>query len=76
MFQPEHFDTRSQDLEPAYHDAAQFYWGRAAAWRTASPIFSSRSIPVLLPRERVQDIDTVEDWTRAELMARTFQEDR
>lgn len=74
MFQPEHFNARSQDLEPAYHDAAQFYWGRTAAWRTASPMFSSRSIPVLIPRERVQDIDTDEDWSSAERMARTLQE--
>lgn len=68
MFQPEHAQTRSQDLEEAFHDAAQFYWGRAAAWTAATPIFAETSIPIVLPRWRVQDIDTEEDWRRAELM--------
>jgi pseudaminic acid cytidylyltransferase len=72
MFQPQHLQTRSQDLEPAYHDAAQFYWGRAQAWREARPIFAAGSVPVLLPRQRVQDIDTPEDWERAELMFRVL----
>ena len=66
MFNPEHFNTRSQDLEEAYHDAGQFYWGRAEAWLHGKMIFSPDSLPVLLPRHRVQDIDTPEDWTRAE----------
>lgn len=68
MFWPEHFNTRSQDLEPAHHDAAQFYWGRPHAWLAGKAIFSSDSAPVVLPRSRVQDIDTPEDWERAELM--------
>lgn len=68
MFQPQHFNTRSQDLEEAWHDAGQFYWGRVAAWLANKPIFSSDAVPVLLPRHRVQDIDTPEDWGRAQLM--------
>lgn len=68
MFQPEHFATRSQDLEPAFHDAGQFYWGLPQAFREGRPFFSPRSRAVLLPRWRVQDIDTPEDWERAELM--------
>lgn len=68
MFTPQAFNTRSQDLEEAFHDAGQFYWGRVAAWRAEKPIFSANSAPVLLPRARVQDIDTMEDWQRAELM--------
>lgn len=66
MFNPEYFNTRSQDLEEAYHDAGQFYWGQAEAWLQGRVIFSSGSLPVLLPRHRVQDIDTPEDWERAE----------
>ena len=72
MFQPELFNTRSQDLEPAFHDAAQFYWGRAEAWLQGLPIFSADAMPVLLPRHRVQDIDTPEDWERAEWMFRAL----
>lgn len=66
MFSPEHFTTRSQDLGEAFHDAGQFYWGRAEAWLAGRVIFGAASIPVMLPRHRVQDIDTAEDWLRAE----------
>lgn len=76
MFYPEHFNTRSQDLEDAYHDAGQFYWGRPEAWLEGKPIFSGKSVPVLLPRCRVQDIDTVEDWQRAELMFEAINKQR
>lgn len=68
MFHPEQFNTRSQDLEEAFHDAGQFYWGTADAWLAEKVIFGTESAPVLLPRHRVQDIDTMEDWHRAELM--------
>ncbi|MEQ8308800.1 MAG: pseudaminic acid cytidylyltransferase [Hoeflea sp.] len=73
MFYPEHLTTRSQDLEAAYHDAGQFYWGSAAAWREKRPIFSKRSTAFLLPPYRVQDMDTPEDWERAEWMFKQMQ---
>lgn len=74
MFNPEHFNTRSQDLEEAWHDAGQFYWGQAEAWLGQKAIFSHSSVPVLLPRHRVQDIDTPEDWLRAEWLFKAMQE--
>lgn len=74
MFQPEHFNTRSQDLEEAYHDAGQFYWGRSSAWLAGKPIFSPAAAPVILPRYRVQDIDTPEDWERAEWLLKAMKE--
>ncbi|MGV8804901.1 MAG: pseudaminic acid cytidylyltransferase [Polaromonas sp.] len=73
MFNAEHFNTRSQDLEEACHDAGQFYWGRAEAWLQGQMIFSPAAAPVMLPRHRVQDIDTPEDWTRAEWMFKALQ---
>ncbi|MDD1782455.1 pseudaminic acid cytidylyltransferase [Enterovibrio sp. ZSDZ35] len=66
MFSPENEQVRSQDLEEAYHDAGQFYWGKSSAFLTKLSIFSSHSKVVLLPRNRVQDIDTPEDWELAE----------
>jgi pseudaminic acid cytidylyltransferase len=68
MFYPENRNTRSQDLEEAYHDAGQFYWGKAQAFKDELPFFSEAAIPYILPRYLVQDIDTLEDWKRAELM--------
>lgn len=69
MFFPEHFATRSQDLPVALHDAGQFYWGRPTAWIEGKRIFDRRSKPVIIPRWRVQDIDTQDDWERAEILA-------
>jgi len=74
MFYPEHFNTRSQDLEEAYHDAGQFYWGRSEAFINDNELFSNASIPIVLPRCRVQDIDTFEDWRRAEVMFKALRE--
>lgn len=70
---PEFISTRSQDLEEAYHDAGQFYWGTAEAFLDNGVIFSPASVPIILPRYLVQDIDTLEDWMRAELMFRAWQ---
>ncbi len=66
MFWKEYQQSRSQDLEPAFHDAGQFYLGRREAWLNNCPIFSSMSRMLILPSHRVQDIDTHEDWERAE----------
>jgi len=68
----QYIGKRSQDLEEAYHDAGQFYWGTTAGYLRALPLFSAASIPVVLPRYLVQDIDTMEDWQRAELMYQAY----
>lgn len=68
MFWPENKSKRSQDLPEAWHDAGQFYWGRTNAWLDAKPVFSHNSVPVVIPRWQVEDIDTPEDWVRAEVM--------
>jgi N-acylneuraminate cytidylyltransferase len=68
MFNPKNESVRSQDLEEAYHDAGQFYWGRRNAFYEKKSIFSPHSRIVLLPRKRVQDIDTIEDWNFAEAL--------
>jgi pseudaminic acid cytidylyltransferase len=68
MFWPENEMKRSQDLPEAWHDAGQFYWGRKQAFYNRPGVFSARSYSVVLPRHQVQDIDTPEDWARAERM--------
>jgi pseudaminic acid cytidylyltransferase len=73
MLQPEHAATRSQDLPETYHDAGQFYWGSANAWLSGAPVLGGNSIAVVLPRHRVQDIDTLEDCLRAEALFRVLQ---
>ena len=73
MFNNEFYAVRSQDLEESFHDAGQFYWGRADAWLKHSPMFHNSSTPILLPRHHVQDIDTDEDWQRAEWLFKAMQ---
>lgn len=65
---PEFRNTRSQDLPEAFQDAGQFYWGRSEAWLRGEVLYSSASLPVIVPRHLVQDIDTLEDWKRAEYL--------
>lgn len=69
---PEYINHRSQDLPEAFHDAGQFYWGTTEGYLSGEKIFSDKAAPVVLPRHLVQDIDTQEDWVRAELMYRAY----
>ena len=63
---PEHRDTRSNDLPEAYHDAGQFYWLRTTRFLEEKVIYGPGSLPLILPRHRVHDIDPPEDWEQAE----------
>jgi pseudaminic acid cytidylyltransferase len=76
MFDERNYKARSQDLEQAYHDAGQFYWGRTDAWRARQPLFNDHSAAFVIDRERAQDIDTVEDWRFAELLFQLLQKDK
>lgn len=69
MFFPEYAQTRSQDLPIALHDAGQFYWGKTSAWLQEKAVLDLHTMPMIIPRWRVQDIDTQDDWRRAELIA-------
>ncbi len=75
MFDPAQMQTRSQDLEEAWHDAGQFYWGSAESWTSGRGIFEAGAQGLALPRHRVLDIDTEEDWLRAERMMQVLQVD-
>jgi pseudaminic acid cytidylyltransferase len=66
-FNPEMVNARSQDLEAAYYDAGQFYWGRRDAWLSEVPIHLN-GLGLVIPEWRAVDIDTPDDWKRAELM--------
>ncbi|ANY18953.1 CMP-N,N'-diacetyllegionaminic acid synthase [Tsuneonella dongtanensis] len=70
-FAPEHVATRTQDLEPAYFDAGQFYWGSAETWLAGLNIHANGRA-IVLPEWRVVDIDTPEDWDRAEALFRAI----
>lgn len=66
MVFPEHRLTRSQDLEPLFFDAGQFKVGPRYAWLENRLVFSPSSRMIELRHTEIQDIDTPEDWARAE----------
>ncbi|WP_370179094.1 pseudaminic acid cytidylyltransferase [Alteriqipengyuania sp.] len=70
-FNPEHTLTRTQDLEPAFYDAGQFYWGKGDTW-TAGLNVHANGRAIVLPEWRVVDIDTPDDWDRAERLYSAF----
>lgn len=72
MHWPEYRMTRSQDLPEFYHDAGQFYWTRVERYFDKPDLYDNAA-PVVLPRHLVQDIDTEEDWKRAELMFKVLE---
>ena len=74
MFTPEYYSTRSQDLENVYQDAGQFYWTNKSRQEknVNKVVFSEISIPIIIPRYLVQDIDTPEDWQQAEIIYEAY----
>mgnify|MGYP001252005299 CR=1 FL=1 len=74
LFYPEYYYSRSQDLEDAFHDAGQFYWGNKQSFMVSNPLLLDNVVSYVLPRYLVQDIDTLEDWKMAELMYQVLQQ--
>ncbi|ENN9980413.1 pseudaminic acid cytidylyltransferase [Vibrio vulnificus] len=65
---PEFYNSRSQDLEPNFHDAGQFYIFKADAVLDEKRLITKNCIPFLLDGNKAQDIDTIEDWEIAEII--------
>lgn len=67
MVYPEYAASRSQDLEPIYHDAGQFYVSRIASFVRDKTFWGKKTAGLILPELEVQDLDTQTDWTLAEM---------
>lgn len=63
---------RTQDINPTYYDVGQFYWGKIDAWLSSSKIHSN-GLGFIIPNWRVVDIDTPDDWKRAEMLAQSLE---
>ena len=72
MLNSDQENVRSQDLEDSFHDAGQFYWGKSDAWLEGKPILNNACILEVL-EENSQDIDTMDDWRKAEIKFRLLQ---
>ncbi len=69
---PEHEKTRSQDLEPIYHDCGQFYAAKTKAFLRYGTLVTPNTAPLVMPEQEVQDIDNLSDWELAEIKYRKF----
>ena len=67
LFYPENLNKRSQDLQPAYHDAGQFYWFNSSAVRQKKALWTDNCGCIVISQLVAQDIDTEEDWKLAEI---------
>lgn len=67
MVWPENLNTRSQDLEPRYHDSGQFYWFKTSSFLKENKLFTSNSGAIIISALHAQDIDTETDWKLAEI---------
>jgi len=74
MIWPEHYPSRSQDLDPTYHDAGQFYWFRVRAMNEKKRLWTDNSGALIISEMEAHDIDTLEDWSVAEFKFRTRRE--
>ena len=66
MLFPKNYKKRSQELNQIFCDAGQFYWGHKKAWLEEKMLFTKNSDIIMIPKFRYQDIDTIDDWKRAE----------
>ena len=71
FFSPQFELTRTQDLEMAYHDAGQFYWGKASSWLEHKKMHTD-GLGMPIPNWRIVDIDSADDWARAELIFKSL----
>lgn len=58
---------------PPLQDAAQFYWGKAFAFRERFPLVTEHTVPVIINNYRICDINVEADWIRAEQMYAALQ---
>lgn len=65
--------SRSQDLEPFYHDAGQFYFIKTEAMATQHTLVPDKTLPLVMDEMEVQDIDHMDDWNIAEIKYRAMQ---
>lgn len=70
---PEFKNSRSQDLEKIYHDAGQFYLSTVNSFKKSNGFWGENTAPIVLPELEVQDLDTLTDWTLAEMKYRLLE---
>lgn len=73
---PEYLDSRSQDLQPHYHDVGQFYVFRTDCFAVNKKLMVGNILPLIVSELEVQDIDNLTDWKIAEMKYRLMTEEK
>ena len=73
---PEYLDSRSQDLQPHYHDVGQFYVFRTERFAVNQKLMVGNILPLIVSELEVQDIDNLTDWKIAEMKYRLMTEEK
>ncbi len=73
---PEYLDSRSQDLQPHYHDVGQFYVFRTDRFAVNQKLMVGNILPLIVSELEVQDIDNLTDWKIAEMKYRLMTEEK
>lgn len=76
MVNKEHLNTRSQDLEPRFHDSGQFYWLKTSCFLIEKKLFTKNSGVLIISELQAQDIDTETDWELAEIKYKIMLNDK
>lgn len=71
---PGNQSARSQDLTPAYYDAGQFYWTTHDGWRPEVLEHGVRRKMYEIDPIEAIDINTEDDWARAERLFQLLRE--
>ena len=70
MLYPRNYKKRSQDLKKIFIDCGIFYWAKPKSWISSYKIFSKQSKTIKIPSSLNYDIDTQDDWKKAEKFAK------
>ena len=75
MIFPKYYNSRSQDIPDVYHDAGLFYWAKPNTWKEKPKKYFQKKSIVKIPNYRIQDIDTLDDWKKAEIIYKIINRD-
>jgi len=72
MFSKKYFNISSKFFSETYHDTGYFYWAKAMTWRKNYFNYNSKSSFVKIPNWRAQDIDTLDDYKKVNLIFKSL----
>jgi len=76
MISKKFFNTSSKFFTETYHDTGYFYWARAKTWKNEFISYSSKSSFIKIPNWRAQDLDTLDDLKKVDLIFKSLKKEK